>query len=425
MASSSSFHFLIFLSLTTFILPSEQAQKPSKPSKFVLPIHQDTETNLYIANIFKRTPLLQLPFVVDLNGKVLWVTCEQSYLSSTYRAPRCHSTQCARANTPYCHTCSSKARPGCHNNTCGIMASNPVTGLYAMSELAQDVLSIPSTQGSNPGPLVRIPQFLFACSPSLLLQKGLPGNVQGVAGLGHSPISLSTQLGSHFGFAGFAPTFALCLAQNGVVFFGDSPYYMLPGVDISRPLSYTPLIISPQGEYYIEVKSIKINNKEVPLNKSLLSINKHGVGGTKLSTTNPYTVLEHSIFKAVTQFFTNELSSIPQVKPVAPFGVCFNSKSFKSTRVGPGVPNIDLVLHDQHVVWRIFGANSIVEARPGVSCLGFVDGGVKTRASIVIGAYQMENNLVQFDLARSRLGFSSSLLFFKTTCNNFNFTSIP
>ncbi|EOY11402.1 PREDICTED: basic 7S globulin [Theobroma cacao] len=424
MASSSLYVILIFLSFSPFILISE-SQKPSKSNRFVLPVHQDKKTNLYVADIYKRTPPLQVPFVVDLNGRVLWVTCNQNYLSSTYRAPRCHSTQCARARTQYCHTCSSKARPGCHNNTCALKSVNPVTRLTAISELAQDVLSIQSTQGSNTGPLIRIPQFLFACESSSLLQRGLPGNVQGVAGLGNSPISLPIQLASHFGFAGFAPTFALCLAPKGVVFFGDSPYHMLPDVDISRPLRYTPLIISPQGEYYIEVRSIKINNKDVPINKTVLSINKRGFGGTKLSTINPYTVLEHSIFKAVTHFFTNELSGIPQVKPVKPFGVCFGSKSFKSTRFGPGVPNIDLVLHNQHVTWRIFGANSMVQAAPGVSCLAFVDGGVNTRASIVIGAYQMENNLVQFDLARSRLGFSSSLLHFKTSCNNFNFTAIP
>ncbi|KAG4122554.1 hypothetical protein ERO13_D11G273850v2 [Gossypium hirsutum] len=386
MASSSLYFLLIFLSISSFTLLS-QSQTSSKLNKFVLPIHQDNKTNLYVANIYKRTPLLQIPFVVDLNGRLLWVT----------------------SNTHYCHTCFSKARPGCHNNTCGLMSVNPVTGLTAMSELAQDVLSIYSTQGSNPGPLVKIPRFLFTCAPSLLLQPVLPGNVQGVAGLGYSPISLPTQLASHFGYAGFAPTFALCLAPNGAIFFGDSPYYMLPGLDISLPVGYTPLIISPLGEYYIEVKSIKINNKDVPLNTTLLSIDRRGIGGTKLSTINPYTILEHSIFKSVTEFFTKELSSIPLVKLVEPFEVCFNSK----------------MLHDQHVIWRIYGSNSLVEATPGVSCLAFVDGGLNTRAAIVIGAYQMENNLIQFDMARSRLGFSSSLLFFRTSCNNLNFTAIP
>lgn len=45
-------------------------------------------------------------------------------------------------------------------------------------------------------------------------------------------------------------------------------------------------------------------------------------------------------------------------------------------------------------------------------------------SAIVIGGHQIEDNLLQFDLATSRLGFSSSLLFRQTTCANFNFTSV-
>ena len=208
--------------------------------------------------------------------------------------------------------------------TRGLMVENPVTHQSAMGELAQDELLIQSTQGSNPGPMAGVPQFLFTCAPSFLLQKGLPKNVRGVIGLGHAPISVPTQLASHFGFQ---PKFALCLTSstrsNGVIFFGDGPYYMHPGIDISRPLSYTPLTVSQKGELYIQVSSIKVNNKLVPLNTSLLSFKQHGLGGAMISTTTPYTILEHSIFTTVTQFFSKELSGVPQTKPVAPFGVCY------------------------------------------------------------------------------------------------------
>ncbi|KAM1380189.1 hypothetical protein ACFX2I_021950 [Malus domestica] len=71
----------------------------------------------------------------------------------------------------------------------------------------------------------------------------------------------------------------------------------------------------------------------------------------------------------------------------------------------------------------MFRANSMVYVSNDVLCLGFVDGGEKPRTSIVIGGHQLEDNLLQFDLATSRLGFSSSLLFSRTTCGNFNFTS--
>ncbi|KAL0005849.1 hypothetical protein SO802_013410 [Lithocarpus litseifolius] len=197
---------------------------------------------------------------------------------------------------------------------------------------------------------------------------------------------------------------------------------MHPGIDISRPLSYTPITVSQKGEYYIQMSSIKVNNKHVPLDTSLLSLKQHGLGGAMISTTTPYTILEHSIFTTV-NFSLKSSRGYTQTKPVAPFGVCYESNKITSSRLGPGVPNIDLVLRTQNVIWRIFGADLMVQAHPGVTSLGFVDGGSHPKASIVIGAYQLEDNLLQFDLAKSRLGLSSSLKPQRTNCANLNFTS--
>ncbi|KAK8992803.1 hypothetical protein V6N11_048873 [Hibiscus sabdariffa] len=167
---------------------------------------------------------------------------------------------------------------------------------------------------------------------------------------------------------------------------------------------------------------ITINGKSVALNKTLLSINKEGHGGTKISTVAPLTVIETSIYKAVVGAFIKQISRVSRVRAVALFGACFNATALGSTRVGPAVPQIDLELLNK-VVWRIFGANSMVQVSNEVLCLGFVDGGSEPRTSIVIGGLVIEDNLLQVDLAASRLGFSSSLLFRQTTCSNFNFTS--
>lgn len=131
------FHIFFLISTSYFLVTQSKPPQHTafNPNKLVLPIQKDQATHLFITNIHKRTPLKQVPFVVHLNGQFLWVACEQSYLSSTYHAPLCHSTQCARANTPYCHTCNSTPRPGCHNNTCGLMATNPMTHQAAMAEL--------------------------------------------------------------------------------------------------------------------------------------------------------------------------------------------------------------------------------------------------------------------------------------------------
>ncbi|RVW53292.1 Basic 7S globulin [Vitis vinifera] len=364
----------------------------SRPNALVLLVSKNEATNLHVVDIQKRTPLKPVPLVLDVNGRSLWVDCESNYLSSTYNAPQCHSTQCSRANLHDCRTCSAQTRPGCHNNTCGLNAVNPVSGETAFGELAQDVLSIPSTDGSSLGQLVTI------LSSSSLVR-----------------LPLWHKRGSHLLYK----KFALCLTSplnHGVLFLGEAPYRLHPGIDVSHPLGSTPLSISREGEYFIQVTSIRINERVVPVNPALLN---RRPGSTLISTTTPYTVLEHSIYQTFTQFYANQMSWAPRVQPIAPFGLCFDATKMTATQIGPEVANIDLVLHNRNNVWRIVGANSMVQPRPGVWCLGFVDGGSNPKAPIILGSYQLEDNLLQFDLARSRLGFSSSLLFRGTHCGNF------
>ncbi|XP_050384091.1 gamma conglutin 1-like [Argentina anserina] len=431
---SLSLHLIIFVSaedddqsstVQTQTQPRPRPRPPTptpRPTKFVLYVQKDGATSLHVTQIFKRTPSIALPFVVDLNGEFLSVNCENRYVSSTFNTPICRSAQCSRANTHTCRTCPRRtpsfpmAGPGfCQVNACAVMAVNPVTQQSAMAELAEDVLSIPSALGSSPGPMATVPQFLFACAPSALLQRGLPQNVQGIAGMSPSRISLPSQLASNFGIP---PKFAICLAsgsgQNGAIFFGEGPYVTLPGTDVSQKLIYTPLFIGQQGEYLMNVQAIQINNNIVRLPPGLLS------NQAMLNTATPYTIVHQLIFTALTQLYMTQLPGAPPVLAVAPFGLCFNANNITHTQMGPAVPSIQLVLDNQQVMWTISGQNVIVQARPGVMCLAIVNGGLNPRAPIVIGAHQMEDNLVQLDLVTSRIGFSNSLLLQRANCANFN-----
>ncbi|KAG9457977.1 hypothetical protein H6P81_002485 [Aristolochia fimbriata] len=439
----ASFHprlvLLLFISLFVFLVsPSFAAQKSSfRPRALVLPVTKDAATGQYVTSLKQRTPLVPVKLTVDVGGRFLWVNCDSGYVSSSYRTPRCRSAQCSLARADTCGDCFDGPRPGCNNRTCSLFPENTATQSSTIGEVTEDIVSVLSTDGSNPGRAVSVPRFLFTCGSTFLTQ-GLATGVTGVAGLGRTKIALPSQFASAFSFR---RKFAVCLpssgggSSTGVVFLGNSPYKFLPGgVDVSASLTFTPLLINPvstagvstagerSDEYFIGVKSIKVNGKTIPVNSTLLKINKEGYGGTKISTVSRYTALETSIYNAVVAAFVKSLS-VARVKSVAPFGACFSSKSIGSTRVGPAVPTIDLVLQNPKVSWRIFGGNSMVEAKKDVLCLGFVDGGSEPRTSIVIGGYQLEDNLLQFDLASSRLGFSSSLRFRQTTCANFNFTS--
>lgn len=112
----------------------------------------------------------------------------------------------------------------------------------------------------------------------------------------------------------------------GVKFIGEGPYVLLPGIDVSKNLLNTPLLTNPistagssfggqpSTDYFIGVKSIKVNGELFPINDTLLQINEeNGQGGTKISTINPYDVLETSIYKALVKAFVHSLT-IPRVK---------------------------------------------------------------------------------------------------------------
>ena len=93
-----------------------------------------------------------------------------------------------------------------------------------------------STNGFNPKQNATVSRFLFACAPTFLLQ-GLATDVSGMAGLGRTKIALPSQFASAFSFR---RKFAVCLSSsNGVAFFGDGPYVLLPTVDASHHHSQT------------------------------------------------------------------------------------------------------------------------------------------------------------------------------------------
>ncbi|XP_074265935.1 gamma conglutin 1-like [Silene latifolia] len=401
---------------------SEAASASPKP--LILPIRQDAATKLLVADIYGRTPLVSNGFIVDLTAEHLWANCETNYQSSTFSQPKCGSPQCKTANTSYCFNfCSKFTRPFCHNNTCGRYLENPASHQTTIGEVSQDIISFRSTDGSKPGPAVQIPNFLFTCAPSALVDIGLPKGVQGVAGLAQGSIALHNQLASR---VGFKPIFTLCIPStssgNGLIFFGSNGPYIFSGVDASKNLVYTPIIIDPFRQYYIHVKSISVDRKPVPINKSLLSVSNIGTGGgTTINTLLPYTILEGSIYKALLTSFAKQLPNIRPVKPIAPFGLCYESKSFAPSPLWPVVPSIDFELEGKGKVWSILGVNSMVEAKPGVLCLAFVNGGNEYRAAVNVGSHQMKDVIMEFDLSQSRLGIGYPLGGYRTGCHYFNF----
>ncbi|KAL5782530.1 hypothetical protein ACOSP7_007559 [Xanthoceras sorbifolium] len=431
MASS---RFIQSIILFLFVLVSLcEAQQPSKPKALFLPVSKDLSTLQYITRLNLGTPSVPKTLVVDLGGRYLWIDCANGYKSSTYKPGNCGSAPCSLAKSN-----------GCTNNkTCDINPENTVTRHVGNGELAMDKISLQSTDGSKSGPLNSVHNFIFSCATNSLLL-GFSRGVNGMLGLGRNPVSLPSQLALAIG-GNFHRKFAICLPSKpktkGVIFFGDSPYIFYPGyntskaIDVSSRFSYTKLYTNPvstagayskgekSAEYFVGLSSITVDRKPVRISSNLLSINsKLGTGGTKISTVSPYTVLESSIYSALVKVFDEAIfhRNVSKLAPVKPFKDCYTVGNMGMTLLGISVPDIRFVF-DNSVNWDLFGANSMVEISRDVFCLGFLDGGSRPSTSIVIGAHQLEDNLLQFDLAASKLAFTSTLLLDEIECSIFNF----
>ncbi|KAL6853462.1 hypothetical protein ACP4OV_019491 [Aristida adscensionis] len=390
----------LFTSLSSVHLSLVQASSPIRA--LVAPIIKDTETSLYTLSLSRKQYLL------DLSGPLLWSPCSPSHPTVP-----CSSGECAAA--------SGDKKFHDDQCTCTVSPANPVTGERAVGDLTVTDIATNATDGRTPTAEVTVPGVLSSCAPASLL-RSFPTAAAGDVGLGRGTASLPSQL---YAKLSLKRQFAVCLpstaAAPGVAFFGGEPYGLMPATpfDASTVLSYTSLVWNPSrpSTYSIRLRGIAVNQVAVRLPADALNRD----GGVTLDTALPYTVLRRDVHRAFVDAFAAATALVPRAPAVAPFEVCFNSSALGVTRVGYAVAPVDLMTRGGGN-WTVFGSNSLAQVAPDTACLAFVDGGWAAPSAVAVGGFQMENNLLLFDEAASRLGFSGTLLFIRTTCGNFNFS---
>ncbi|KAK9078447.1 hypothetical protein SSX86_002504 [Deinandra increscens subsp. villosa] len=427
---------LIFLVLALIVHKHDQVIAAFVPpySSAVIPVHKhvDAVKPLYSVEImttFVNSSYLHANFLIDLDAPFIWHDCILQWNTFPGSCPTdtlctypvsCEEYQCTEVRTTYSYQsplCSPVTNdstiPDWGYCTCPVNVVDPITGSCSQALLNYDEFTVNTSDGRNV-----FNNELYgaypnaACAPSSAFQS-FPANVSGVMALSTSPYALPAYL-----YDPLKRIIGLCLPSNlsnpGILLYGTGPYYLLPqsNIDVRTYLSYTPLLTHPDSfGYFIGVNSIVIKARsiDVPINTT-----------TKISTTEPYTTLRTDIYNGVVRRFIKVTQRIPPAKPVAPFGLCFNT-STNGTQVSLKVPDIEFNLQGGKK-WSVSTSNSMKQVTKDVACLAFVDSGATSEPAIVIGSFQFEDNFVVFDLENSTFGFSSSLLRKQTSCSNFNFT---
>ncbi|OMO74295.1 Peptidase A1 [Corchorus olitorius] len=413
---------MLFLIALLFSFISLQVSARSCQT-LVAPIIKDPKTSLYTITLNSREK-----YVIDINAPLSWRLCQKNPPSPVF----CSAPQCTQARSFLPGMCPEANNIWMKYGHCQCIVTpvNPVAKSCAPERLTYNNFMLSWTNGKNPTGDANLNKIYYSCAPTTLF-KSLPEGVSGLAALSRAPLAFSSQFTP--AFVGMTKKFAICLPSAtgniapGVTFFGNGPYYfgyyMPTQFDVSKVLSYTPLLKKSNSvEYYVGLKGISINGKASKLLPNAFAFDSRGNGGVKLSTIVPYTILRSDIYNTLLKDFYKATKNVPRVKNVSPFGLCVKASSLGWTRIGLVAPTIELGLGNG-VIWRIYGTNSMKEVGGDVACLAFVDGGKTAKEAAVIGAYQMENHFLEFDLAASRLGFSDSLYTYRASCASFNLTS--
>ncbi|CAM0884793.1 unnamed protein product [Alopecurus aequalis] len=392
-----------------------------QPLPVVVPVTKDSTTSLYTIPFYDGANL-----VVDIAGPLVWSTCQHRQLPAAFP---CWSHTCRLANAypvPGCPAASCSGDPH-KDRTCTTHPYNPVTGACAAGSLVHTRLLANTTDGRNPVRQVSV-RAVSACGTTKKLLASLPRGASGVAGLAGSALALPAQVASS---QKVANKFLLCLPPGdgsygaGVAIFGGGPLYLLEGQpECTQSLDYTPLVTKKDDlAYHVTVKYIALESSRVPIPPRAFA-----TGGVVLRTTVPYTVLRADVYRPFVAAFGKAMKAVwpsaRKVKPVAPFGLCYDARTLVDMHSGYMVPSVTLAL-DGGKNWTMAGSNSMVNVKQGTACLAFVEmKGVKSgdgnAPAVIVGGFQMENTVLQFDLEKKRLGFLR--LPFYSPCSTFNFT---
>ncbi|KAF0926849.1 hypothetical protein E2562_027433 [Oryza meyeriana var. granulata] len=402
------------VTLLALVSPAPCAAAPRR-DPVVVPVTKDPATSLYTIPVRYYDNL-----VVDLTGPLVWSTCAADHLPAPIS---CQDPTCRLANAYLAPTCKASGG-GCSSSSekvCTAYPYNPVTGQCAAGSLVHTRFIANTTDGKNPLSQVSV-KAVAACAPKKLLAR-LPSGATGVAGLAGSGLALPAQVASS---QGVADKFLLCLPRlgynHGVAIFGGGPFYLDEGLpEFTSTLEYTPLVTKKDNHaYYISVNAIALDDARLPLPRGALA-----AAGVVLCTRVPYGLLRPDVFRPFVQAFEKGLNrSDAKVAAVAPFELCYRSSMLGNTRLGYFVPAVRLMLAGGKN-YTMTGTNSMVDVNRETACLAFVEmKGVKAgdarSPAVIVGGFQMENILLQFDVEKRRLGFAR--LPFYTSCSNFNFT---
>ncbi|KAL0363082.1 UNVERIFIED_CONTAM: Aspartic proteinase NANA, chloroplast [Sesamum calycinum] len=243
----------------------------------------------------------------------------------------------------------------------------------------------------------RLKHVLVGCSESTRGQSFQ--GADGVMGLGYSNYSFAVKAAKRFG-----GKFSYCLVDHlspenvsSYLIFGS---HKEVGITYRR-MRYTELLIGVITPFYaVKIKGISIGGLMLDIPPETWNLT--GQGGAIIDSGSSLTGLTQKAYQPVMAALKLSLQNFKNLNlDIGPLEYCFNSTGFDESVV----PRLAFHFEDG-ARFEPPVKSYVIDAAPGVKCLGFVP--LSWPGASVIGNIMQQNHLWEFDLANSRLGFAAS-----------------
>ncbi|KAA8534190.1 hypothetical protein F0562_031617 [Nyssa sinensis] len=397
---------LCFSSTRTAILPLKTKlisfeSLPRPPNKLFFHHNVSLTVSLTVG-----TPPQTVTMVIDTGSELSWLHCKKtSNTPSTFDPLRSSSYSPIGCSSP---TCTTRTRDFTIPASCDPNNLCHATLSYADASSVEGNLASDTFHLGDSG----LTGTVFGCMDSGSGSSSTPdedSKTTGLIGMNRGSLSFVTQMGF--------PKFSYCISghdSSGVLLFGEANFPWL------GPLNYTPLVqISTPLPYFdriaytVQFEGIKVSGKVLALPKSVFVPEHSGAGQTMVDSGTQFTFLLGPVYTALKNEFMEQTKGVLRVLDDPNFvfqgamDLCYLVELTRTSL--PPLPTVSLMFRGaemsvsaERLMYRVPG---VVRGSDGVYCFTFGNSDLLGIEAYVIGHHHQQNVWMEYDLAKSRVGF--------------------
>ncbi|KAF3433676.1 hypothetical protein FNV43_RR24779 [Rhamnella rubrinervis] len=397
---TTTFFFLPTSATQTLILPLKTQTLPKPSNK--LSFHHNVTLTI---SLTVGSPPQNVTMVLDTGSELSWLHCKKTpnlntvfnpLSSSSYSPIPCSSSICQTRTRDFSVPASCDPKKLCH----AVLSYADASSIEG--NLASETFFVGSS--AQPG-------TIFGCMDSgYSSNSDEDSKTTGLMGMNRGSLSFVTQMGF--------PQFSYCISgrdSSGVLLFGPASFNWL------RPLNYTPLIqISTPLPYFdrvaytVQLEGIRVSNKLLSLPKSVFVPDHTGAGQTMVDSGTQFTFLLGPVYTALKNEFVQQTKGLLTVLEEPNFvfqgamDLCYRVPVSRTSFIN--LPTVSLMFRGAEMIVSgerlMFRVPGMMRGGDSVYCFTFGNSDLLGIEAFVIGHHHQQNVWMEFDLAKSRMGFA-------------------